>query len=151
MIKRKLCSRIESLLILAQGLPTRINTKILYKYELLQNSHTYASHRKILCDIMTLLLIWFNQTWHCRYIHLFHCDNTNLGQYWLRYYLDAWWHQAITRNKVDSSLVRFCSIHLRAILQWTLKPLFTIMRLNSFSKISVTSPIGQLVNELHYE
>ena len=44
------------------------------------------------------------------------CD-IDPGQYWLRWWLDAWRHQAITWTNVDFSLVRFCGIHLRAISQ----------------------------------
>ena len=39
----------------------------------------------------------------------------DLGQHWLRWWLDAWRHQAITWNNVDLSSVRSCGIHLRAI------------------------------------
>ena len=39
----------------------------------------------------------------------------DLGQHWLRLWLAAWWHQAITWTNVDLSSVRSCGIHLRAI------------------------------------
>ena len=41
----------------------------------------------------------------------------NLGQHWLREWLVAWCHQAITWTNVDLSSVRSSGIHLRAILQ----------------------------------
>ena len=55
-------------------------------------------------------------------------DDINLGQHWLRQWLVARRHQAITRTNVDLSLVRFCGIHLRAISQggWP-KLLFCVM------------------------
>ena len=50
-------------------------------------------------------------------------DDINLGQHWLRQWLVAWWHQAITWTNVDLSLARICGICLRAILQWVHKVL----------------------------
>ena len=41
----------------------------------------------------------------------------DLGQHWLRQWLVAWWHQAITWTNVDLWSVRSIGIHLRAILQ----------------------------------
>ena len=38
----------------------------------------------------------------------------DLGQHWLRQWLVAWWHKAITRTNVDLSSVRSNDIHLRA-------------------------------------
>ena len=40
-----------------------------------------------------------------------------LSQHWLRQWLVAWRHQAITRTNVDLSSVRFCGIH-RKTLSW---------------------------------
>ena len=54
----------------------------------------------------------------------------NLGQYWLRLRLVAWWHQAITWTNADFSWVRFCGIHRRAIQQLVSKLLFCILILN---------------------
>ena len=45
----------------------------------------------------------------------------DLGQHWLRYWLVAWRHQAITWTSVDLSSVRSCSIYLRAISQEIIK------------------------------
>ena len=41
----------------------------------------------------------------------------DLDQHWLRLWLDAWWHQAITWTNVELSSGGFCGIHLRVILQ----------------------------------
>ena len=46
-------------------------------------------------------------------------SDRDLGQHWLRYWLAAWWHQAITWINVDFSLVRFCGIHMNAITTGT--------------------------------
>ena len=40
---------------------------------------------------------------------------TELGQHWLRWWLVAWQHQAITWTNVDLSSVRSLGIHLRAL------------------------------------
>ena len=48
--------------------------------------------------------------------------NTDLGQHWLRYWLVAWWQQAITWTNVDLSSIRSSVIHLRAILQKISQP-----------------------------
>ena len=39
----------------------------------------------------------------------------DLGQHWLRQWLAAWWHQAITWTNADLSSVRSSGIHLMAI------------------------------------
>ena len=46
-------------------------------------------------------------------------DDIGLGQHWLRQWLVAWWHQAITCTNVDLSSVRSIDYqyHLRAISQ----------------------------------
>ena len=43
--------------------------------------------------------------------------DTELGRHWFRWWLGAWWHQAITWTNIDFSLVRLCGIHLKAISQ----------------------------------
>ena len=43
--------------------------------------------------------------------------NRELGQQWLRWWLVAWRHQAITSTNVDLSSVRSCGFHVRAISQ----------------------------------
>ena len=56
-----------------------------------------------------------------RQIYSTHCGlvtpyvNIDLGQHWLKQWLGAWWHQAMTWNNVDFSLLRFSGIHQRAI------------------------------------
>ena len=40
-----------------------------------------------------------------------------VGQHWLRYWLVAWRHQAITWTNVDSSSMKSSDIHIRAISQ----------------------------------
>ena len=45
------------------------------------------------------------------------CGDTDSGQILLRYWLSAWQHQAITWVIVNTSLVRYCSIYMRAISQ----------------------------------
>ena len=44
------------------------------------------------------------------------CSAISLGQHWLRQWLVAWWHKAITWTNVDSSKI-FPVIHLIAISQ----------------------------------
>ena len=39
----------------------------------------------------------------------------DLGQHWLRQWLVAWWHQAITWTNVDWSSAKSSDIHIRAI------------------------------------
>ena len=43
--------------------------------------------------------------------------DTYLGQHWLRLWLVAWWHQAITWTNIDLSSERPGDIHLRSIWQ----------------------------------
>ena len=71
--------------------------------------------------------------WHKKQ-HLSHCGiltpygDINLGQYWLRYWLVAWRHQAITWINVDLPYIRSAVIHLMAISQiW--QPSITKIRL----------------------
>ena len=77
--------------------------------------------------------------------------NTELGQHWLRYWLVAWGHQAITWSHVDLSSVRSSVNHLQAISQEivlfrhqskiSLKITYKIFHSNLF-------PRGQWVNSL---
>ena len=41
----------------------------------------------------------------------------DLDQRWLGYWLDDWWHQAITRTIADLSSTEFCGMHPRTISQ----------------------------------
>ena len=45
----------------------------------------------------------------------------DLGQHWLRWWLDAWRYQTITWTNVDLSSVRSCIIHLRTLSKEALK------------------------------
>ena len=49
----------------------------------------------------------------------------DLGQHWLRYWILAWQHQAITRTNVDWSSVKSSDIHIRAISQEMHRPPIT--------------------------
>ena len=44
-------------------------------------------------------------------------SNCDLGKHWHRYYLVAWWYQAITRTNVNSSSMGFFGTDLRSISQ----------------------------------
>ena len=63
----------------------------------------------------------------------------DLGHHWLRQWLVAWQHQAITWTNVDLSSVKFCGIHLTMILLVALK----VSVHEIISKITATSPRGQ--------
>ena len=68
-------------------------------------------------------------------------------QHWLRQWLVAWRHQAITWTNVDFSLVRLPGIHLRTISQWVPKLLILYNEFDSYDpEITATSPRGQWVN-----
>ena len=51
--------------------------------------------------------------------------DSDLGQHWLRQWLVAWRHQAITWTNVDLSSVRLSDIHLRASSQEIPQPSIT--------------------------
>ena len=53
----------------------------------------------------------------------------DLGQHWLRQWLGAWRHQAITWTNVDLSSLRSSDIHLRAVSHLIPLPPFTKIRL----------------------
>ena len=65
----------------------------------------------------------------------------DLGQHWLRYWLVAWWHQAITWTNVDLSSVAFIwgQFHKRYLSH-------QLLELAWLSKIKFKSPKGQWVN-----
>ena len=54
-----------------------------------------------------------NKLTHCGLVTPY--GDTELGQHWLRQWLGAWRHQAITWTNVDLSWVRCNGIHLRAL------------------------------------
>ena len=58
---------------------------------------------------------WQKKKTHCGLVTP-DCDRY-LGQHWLRWWLDAWRHQAITGTNVDWSHVKSYDIHIRAISQ----------------------------------
>ena len=76
------------------------------------------------CNFLNYFTMGFSihigSQWVCR--SFTHCglvtpyDDMELGQHWLRYWLVAWWHQAITRTNVDWASVKSSDIHIRAIL-----------------------------------
>ena len=53
------------------------------------------------------------------------CGNWDLGQHWLRLWLVAWRHQAITWTNVELLWVRSIGIHLSSIKQEILQPSIT--------------------------
>ena len=53
----------------------------------------------------------------------------DLGQHWLRQWLVAWWHQAITWTNVDLSSVTYSDIHLMATIQGIPHPSITVISL----------------------
>ena len=71
---------------------------------------------------MDLLLSEFIQTCstHCDLDTAY--DGIDLGKHWLRLWLVAWWHQALTWTSDDLSSVQFTGIHLWAILWETNEP-----------------------------
>ena len=68
--------------------------------------------------------IWMSNTGELKPTHgSTHCGpvmpygDRDLGQHWLRWWLVAWRHQAITWTNVDWSSVKSSDIHIRAISQ----------------------------------
>ena len=73
--------------------------------------------------------------------------NTNMGQHWLRQWLVAWWHKAITWANVDVSSVGFSNIHLVSISQHIHQQLIPKIDLKNYlSQISFKFSRGQWVN-----
>ena len=60
---------------------------------------------------------------HCGLVKPY--GDINLCQHWLKQWLVAWQHQAITWTNVDLSSLRTSGIHLRAILQEIHQPSVT--------------------------
>ena len=74
----------------------------------------------------------------------------DLGQHWLRCWLVAWWHQAITWTTVDWSSVKSSDIHIRAISQEMPQPSVTKICLKiTFLKFHSNFPGGQWVFRTH--
>ena len=59
-----------------------------------------------------------------------------LGQYWLKLWLGAWWHQGITWTNVDLLSLR-SSIHLWIILQDMIKKNKNIFEIYMFKSTSM--------------
>ena len=62
---------------------------------------------------------------HCGLMSMMPYGDIELGQHWLRQWLVAWWHQAITWTNVDLSSVRSSDNYLRANSQKTPQPSIT--------------------------
>ena len=76
----------------------------------------------------------------------------DLEQHWLRWWFVAWRHHAITWTNVDSSLVIFCGIHLRAISEWVPMLLFRIMSLQAIlSKIILHLSMTNELRSQHFQ
>ena len=112
---------------------------------------TYRSSREHVFDDYTLTF--------CGLVTPF--GDIYLRQHWLRLWLVAWWHQAITWTNVDLLSVHFNDIYLRAILQATYQPAITKINLKIIYikfcsnlpgtnelKFTTTSPCGQWVNQM---
>ena len=89
---------------------------------------------------------------------LIHCGlvmsygDIDLDWHWYRWWLVAWWHQAITWSNVDLSPVRFCDIsgqfcNTSAINHWNCSSCSCWNKLENYiTKISFKLPRGQWVN-----
>ena len=75
---------------------------------------------------MMITSSWYPLT-HCGLIKPY--DNRDLIQYWLRYWLVTWQHQAIAWSDVHLSFVSFCGIYLVAISHRVPMLLFYIMKI----------------------
>ena len=86
---------------------------------------------------------WVNSLWPSRVIPY---GDIDLGPHWLRQWLVAWWHRAITWTNVDLSSWMFCSIHLRANIQEVLMNLFHNMSLEIMllSHWGLVTPFGDI-------
>ena len=66
-------------------------------------------------------------------------------QHWLRWWLDAWWHQVIASTIIDFSSVLSCSIHMRVISWEMLETSIHDEFENYWFMITGTYPRGQRV------
>ena len=84
-----------------------------------------ASQLILLCRVVSENRVFIAVTLtHCGLVTPY--GDIDLGQHWVRQWLVFWRHQAITWTNVYFSLVKFCSIHLRATPQRIPRPLFPI-------------------------
>ena len=77
----------------------------------------------IIWKILTHIDLRSNELTHCGLVTPH--DDRDLGQHWLRLWLVAWRHQAITWTNADLSSVRSSDIHLRTISQGIPRPTIT--------------------------
>ena len=87
------------------------------------HQRAFSQHMLILliCNMCLEITLWkllsqlsgTNELTHCGLVTPY--GDMELGQHWLRQWLVAWRHQAITWTNVDSSSVRCHGIHLRAL------------------------------------
>ena len=75
----------------------------------------------------------------------------DLGQHWLRQWLDAWRHQAITWTNVDLSLARSCDIHLRPSSQEIPQPSISeiVWKIKYLKYHSSFPGANELSNDVH--
>ena len=118
-----------------------------------QNGHrclVFSQSRKVL-DILQKVLrdqVRFWSLTHCGLVTPY--GDRDLGQHWLRLWLVACRHQAITWTNVDWSSVKSIGIHIRAFSQELPQPSITkiCLKEKSVSKISSKFPRVQWVNSL---
>ena len=65
--------------------------------------------------LQNTIMLWEYVVTHCSLVTPY--GDRDLGQQWLRLWLVAWRHQAITWTNVDWSSVKSSDIHIRAISQ----------------------------------
>ena len=98
---------------------------------------------------MPLYFISASTLTHCGMVMPY--STIELGQYWLKWLLVAWQHQAITSTSTDQSSARTCDIHFRAISLESLKISIVDMssKMTDFKIILVPAfPRGQWVKIL---
>ena len=86
------------------------------------------------------LTFFFHILTHCGLVMQY--DDIDLGQHWLRYWLGARWHHAITWTNVDLTSIRSNDIHLRAILQESPQSSITKISLKNYHLKFHSNPPG---------
>ena len=84
--------------------------------EILSEIYTFSfkkMHLKMSSGRWRPFCLGLNELTHCGLLMPY--DTIGLGQYWFRWCLVAWRHQAINWTNIDWSVVSFCVTHLRAI------------------------------------
>ena len=92
---------------------------------------------------------WTLYLTHCGLVTLY--SDIHLGQNWLRYWLVAWWHQAITWTSADLPLVRSRVMHLGQFQKRYLSRQSVTLAWKYWSKMYFKSPRGQRVNPMDNE